>query len=126
MVDSLAELKQDYPQQSLCLIMGMDAFAGFTQWHRWQSILGLCHLVIATRPGVPIPDFASNQPLIDAALTEDASALSRSQQGQILLQSVTLLDISATRIRQCLLSGQSIRYLVPEPVRERLENRYAI
>ncbi|MDH5483777.1 MAG: nicotinate-nucleotide adenylyltransferase [Gammaproteobacteria bacterium] len=126
MVDTLAELKKDYPDQGLCLIMGMDAFGGFTRWHRWQSILELCHLVIATRPGVPIPDFAADQPLIDAAMAGDAAALSRSQQGQILLQSVTLLDISATRIRQCLLSGQSIRYLVPEPVREQLENRYAI
>ena len=120
MVDTLADLKNDFPDHSLCLIMGMDAFSGFTQWHRWQDILNLCHLVITTRPGVVRPDFG---PEIESRICDQAEVLGESQQGQILLQSVTLLDISASQIRQSLISGSSIRYLVPESIRERLEAR---
>lgn len=120
MVDTLAELKNDFPDHSLCLIMGMDAFSGFTQWHRWRDILNLCHLVVTTRPGAVKPELG---PEIESRFCDQAKRLGESQQGQILLQSVTLLDISASQIRQSLISGSSIRYLVPESIRERLESR---
>ncbi|MCW8854059.1 MAG: nicotinate-nucleotide adenylyltransferase [Gammaproteobacteria bacterium] len=123
MVDTLADLKNDFPEYNLCLIMGMDAFSGFTQWHRWQDILNLCHLIVITRPGTDKPDFAEFSDIIESRLCRQAEALVESQQGQILLQSVTMLDISASQIRQILISGASIRYLVPESIRERLEAR---
>ncbi|MCW9013343.1 MAG: nicotinate-nucleotide adenylyltransferase [Gammaproteobacteria bacterium] len=122
MVDTLSDLNKEFPDYSLCLIMGMDAFSGFTHWHRWQAILGLCHLIITTRPGAELPDFAAHQAELTARMTRDVESLAQSQHGQILLQSVTLLDISATQIRESLNSGKSIRYLVPDNVREKLEN----
>ena len=125
MVDTLASLKQDFPRDSLCLIMGMDAFAGFTHWHRWQDIFDLCHLIVMSRPGTKLPDFQDENASIQPQLTHDVSELANASHGKILLQSVTLLDISATLIRENLLHGQSIRYLVPDNVREKLENRYA-
>ena len=131
MVDTLSELKEQFPDDTLCLIMGIDAFAGFTQWHRWQSILELCHLIITTRPGSVMPDedgpdFAEHQALIQSRISRDPSVLMQSQHGQILLQSVTLLDISATQIRELLNSGKSTRFLLPDNVREILEDEYAI
>ena len=122
MVDTLADLHREYPDHGLCLIMGMDAFSGFTQWHRWQAILDLCHLVITTRPGVQVPDFAEYQAEIEPRICKVPESLAQSPCGKILIQSVTLLDISATQIRESLNSGKSIRYLVPDNVREKLEN----
>ncbi|MDH5734893.1 MAG: nicotinate-nucleotide adenylyltransferase [Gammaproteobacteria bacterium] len=121
MVDTLADLKHDFPEHQLCLMMGMDAFAGFIQWHRWQDILNLCHLIVATRPGIVKPDFAEYRDEIESRFCAKPEALVEGQSGQILLQSVTLLDISASQIRQILSAGSSIRYLVPESIRERLE-----
>ena len=60
--------------------------------------------------------------MIESRLVDQPKQLSPGQLGQILLQSVTLLDISATDIRNSLAAGQSIRYLVPEQVREKLEH----
>lgn len=125
MVDTLADLHQQFPDNTLCLLMGMDAFSGFTRWHRWRAILDLCHLVIIARPGAKMPDFAEDQALIEACITHDLEDLSRSQYGQILLQSVVLQDISATEIRTRLAAGQSIHDWLPEQVREKLEH-YAI
>ena len=33
-VDTLQSLKQDLPDETLCLIIGSDAFAGFPDWHQ--------------------------------------------------------------------------------------------
>ncbi|VAW62423.1 Nicotinate-nucleotide adenylyltransferase [hydrothermal vent metagenome] len=124
MVDTLESLKSEFPADTLCLIMGMDAFNGLPQWHRWQTILELCHLIVTTRPGAERAAFAQ-QAAISARFSDDSRCLERRSAGQILLQSVTQLDISASRIRQSLRRGQSIQYLLPEALREKLEQAYA-
>lgn len=116
MVDTLADLRCDFPEATLCLLMGSDAFAGFTHWKEWQAILGLCHLIVMTRPGFELASLPSQPLQISACISHDAHALRNSPHGLILLQSVTPLDISASRIRQCLRQGLSIRYLVPDSV----------
>lgn len=123
MVDTLTSLKNDFPDDSLCLIMGMDAFNGFQQWHKWQAILEVCHLIITTRPGIELAKFATQSPFSEW-ICEDAQSLQQRPAGQILLQSVTQLDISASQIRRYLLAGQSIQYLLPQAVREKLEHAY--
>src|SRR5256884_7968067 len=50
-VDTLTELRREYPQASLCLLLGMDAFLGLPNWHRWRGLLTLAHIVGAHRPG---------------------------------------------------------------------------
>jgi nicotinate-nucleotide adenylyltransferase len=130
MVDTLTELKAQFADDALCLIMGMDAFAGFTQWHQWQSILGLCHLIITTRPGSAMfdsneMDFGEHHTRLKDRIVSDVNTLQARQHGQILLQSTTLLDISASQIRASLSNGKSIQYLLPENVREFLQQHYA-
>lgn len=123
MVDTLQSLQNDFPQDTLCLIMGMDAFNGLPQWHRWQTILELCHLIVTTRPGAELPDF-SGQEGVSQRISQQSQCLKSGTAGQILIQSVTQLDISASRIRQLLSAGQSIQYLLPEALREKLEQAY--
>ena len=124
MVDTLQSLKGDFPDDVLCLMMGMDAFNGLQQWHRWDSILELSHIIVTTRPGAKMAQFAT-QNAISRVLTDDPQSLMQRPAGQILLQSVTQLDISASQIRSYLSSGQSTQYLLPETVREKLEQAYA-
>ena len=54
-VETLAELRHEYPDRSLCLIVGMDAFLSLPKWHQWQELLQLAHLVVAHRPGWRAP-----------------------------------------------------------------------
>ncbi len=54
-VDTLAELRAEYPQRSICLLLGMDAFLGLPNWHRWREILELAHVIVAHRPGWKAP-----------------------------------------------------------------------
>ena len=118
MVDTLESLRTDFPSHPICLILGMDAFLGLKQWHQWQRIPELCHLVVTTRPGFEMSgDFIQQLP---ATPVKKASGLFEVAAGRILLQSVTQLDISASHIRAMLAKGQSVRYLLPDEVNNKL------
>ena len=118
MVDTLASLQDDFPGTALCLVLGMDAFMGLKDWHQWQRIPELCHLVVTTRPGAEL-DQAFLQD-IPAELVDSADELRLKAHGRILLKSVTQLDISASQIRQALKQGTSARYLMPDAVYDKL------
>jgi nicotinate-nucleotide adenylyltransferase len=119
MVDTLLSLRVDFPDTALCLIIGMDAFAGLPRWYRWQEILDLCHLVVTTRPGFDWPRSPELEAL-EKCHAGSVAALRQAPAGKILLQSVTSLEISSSAIRQQFQAGQSIRYLLPEAVYQTL------
>ena len=118
MVDTLESLRVDFPSHPICLILGMDAFLGFKQWHQWKRIPELCHLVVTTRPGFELSSALIHE--LPATLANTASELSEVAAGRILLQSVTQLDISASQIRAMLAKGQNVRYLLPDEVNDKL------
>ncbi len=118
MVDTLASLHEDFPGQSFCLVLGMDAFLELEQWHQWQRLPELCHLIVTTRPGFELDRSFTDQ--LPFELSSSATELSWQASGRILIQSVTQLDISASQIRQLLQQGHSARYLMPDEVHERL------
>jgi len=118
MVDTLESLRADFPSQPLCLILGMDAFLGLEQWHQWQRVPQLCHLLVTTRPGFELDNsFIRRLPV---AVATTSTELSQVDAGRILLQSVTQLDISASDIRLMMARGQSVRYLLPDEVNIKL------
>ncbi len=121
-VDTLVSLRGELGDaRSLCLLLGMDAFLGLPEWHRWQELLDLAHLVVAHRPGWNAPTSGPLGGLVRACRVQDCRALAARPQGHVYLQGVTPLDISATRIRSLLAAGRSVRYLLPDRVWERLE-----
>ena len=125
MVDTLDSLRADFADDALCLIMGLDAFKAFQSWHRWQDILNLSHLIVTTRPGYQWHEMLLDDEL-QSRMTHQAGDLKRSQQGRILLQSVTQLDISSSQIREALRKGQGTHFLLPDTIREKLEQHNAI
>jgi nicotinate-nucleotide adenylyltransferase len=120
MVDTLASLHEDFPDFSLCLILGMDAFAGLPQWHQWQKIPTLCHLVITRRPGFSWPTSPELKPL-EANRVDSPSDLKKADTGGILLQSASQLEISSSEIRRRFQAGQSISDMVPDAVEHELK-----
>ncbi|MCK4710616.1 MAG: nicotinate-nucleotide adenylyltransferase [Gammaproteobacteria bacterium] len=120
MVDTLRDLKQQFPQRHLCLIIGTDAYNSFCQWHEWQEILQLAHLVVMKRAGV---ETMLNKEL-DHQVTDDTECLLKSSAGQIYVQHVCQLDISSTRIREMIQQKQNIQFLVPENIRTDLQTLY--
>lgn len=123
MVDTLRSLKQELPEQVLCLIIGMDALRGIHHWHHWRDILTYCHIVVTQRPGYPVDMQAAFGDDISAddvqfltqKISHDSAQLIDEDGGRILLQSVPQLDISSTRIRECLRKNEDVsRWLAPQ------------
>ncbi|WP_334108360.1 nicotinate-nucleotide adenylyltransferase [Methylobacillus sp.] len=117
-IDTLQSLHEELQGKArLCLLMGMDALAGITSWHRWQELLQFAHIVVATRPGAVLP--ADNLALAGFLQTHTVSSLPQlytQAHNGIYIQCITALDISATHIRHQLQIGQSPRYQLPDSV----------
>ena len=117
-VDTLAELRAENPDRSLCLLLGMDAFLGLPHWHRWHELLDLAHIVVAHRPGWKAPTMG---PLGEVMVDHGTGAirdLHEQTAGRIYVHAVTQLEISSTELRQLIVSGRDPCYLVPDEVRQ--------
>jgi nicotinate-nucleotide adenylyltransferase len=117
-VDTMAELRREFPSRSLCLLLGMDAFLGLPNWHRWRELLDLVHVVVAHRPGWKAPTQGPLGELMVDRGTGGVRDLHGAPAGRILVHAVTQLEISSTELRQLIIAGRDPRYLVPDPVRD--------
>ena len=117
MVDTLASLKQDFKTESLCLLLGTDAFNGLEQWYQWSDIFELANIVVMQRP-----DRVGKVELNKRLLTKlqkrivDTADFKCYPNGAICFVPVTQLDISATTIRQYWLENKSIQFFLPDSV----------
>ena len=113
MVDTLASLRQDFPEQPLLLCIGTDAFNGLARWHQWQRLFDYAHIIVMTRPNF------QQQPLIDfftTRLVDDKQLLAQQLAGKLYFQTITQLDISASFIRQIISEKRSPKFLLPDTV----------
>ena len=95
-VRTLRALAQREPGNRFVLLVGGDALRDLSSWHEFEALPGLADLVAFERPGAPPPSHG----LISRTVA------------------VPALDISATSVRERVAHGRSIRYLVPDAVRE--------
>lgn len=116
MVDTLQSLREETAAMPLCLILGYDAFLGLPQWHEWQRIGELAHLVIAHRPGWEHAELPARLQTLRRQHHCDIAQLKSRPAGGMVFLPVTQLAISATRIRQEVAAGRDIRYLLPDRV----------
>jgi nicotinate-nucleotide adenylyltransferase len=117
-VDTLRSLRRELGDLPICLIVGMDAFCRFDEWHQWTEVSELAHIAVAQRPGSSSPESGAVAELVTSRSVNDPAKLRERRAGHVIVQDIPALDISATRIRALLEAGQSIRYLVPDPVND--------
>lgn len=122
MVDTLTELRAEVGDQiPIVLFLGADAFAGLTTWHDWRQLFALAHLAVAHRPGDGGEHWQANLPAglaseFAARHSPDSGILRASSSGRVFLNTITQLDIAASRIRGLFAAGLEARYLVPDSV----------
>ncbi len=117
-IDTLISLREEFPDRSLGLIVGMDAFLGLPQWHRWDEILDFAHIVVAHRPGWKAPDLGPLGDLITEHGTHRVDDLHVTAHGRIHIHAVTQLEIASTEIRDLVAAGRDPRFLMPDAVRD--------
>ena len=118
--DTLQTLREDLPDASLCLILGMDAIARLEAWVDFERIPTLAHIVVAGRPGAaPPPRSGAVATLLRTRRCDDPSAVRTAPAGLVVfLRDIPFLDISASRVRSLRARGESIRFLVPDRVHD--------
>lgn len=113
--DTLASLRAEIGDaRPLVLLIGADAFAGLSDWHRWRELFELAHVCVLTRPAqIPaMPEALAAE--VAARKTESLAGLREAPSGKVLDMVVSALGISATRIRALLAEGRAPRWLVPQ------------
>ena len=103
-IDTLTYLSEKYPVHEFALIMGSDSYQNLPKWKNYRQILDNYPVYVYRRPGhESIPDYPGlSIQVVDAPL----------------------LQISATLIRDSVRMGKSIRYLVPDKVRDEIERNH--
>jgi len=119
-IDTLLEMREEFPGRSLCLIVGMDAFLGLPEWHRWEEILDNAHIVVAHRPGWKAPDMGVLGQLIAEHGTHRVGDLHERAHGRVHIHAVTQLEIASTEIRDLVAAGRDPRFLMPDAVRDEI------
>lgn len=99
-INTLTYLEEKYPANEFVVIIGSDSFQNLPKWKRFESLIKKWAFIIYKRPGFDISE------------TYNAS---------ITILKAPLLEISSTEIRRLVSQKKSIRYLVPENVREEIE-----
>ena len=115
-LDTLESLRAELDaKDQVFLIVGWDAFCGLPSWHRWDELLDHCHILVMQRPDADSEAPEALRDLLAARSVNDPLTLTGGS-GQIAFVWQAPLGVSATRIRQFLASGRSVRFLVPDAV----------
>ncbi len=107
----------------LFFIIGMDAFIEIKTWKEYQDLFRYASFVVIDRPGYNTDKFDSflDSLHVGLAWSPERECFSHPSGTMLLRRDTTLMDISASRIREMVRKGKSIRFLVPEEVREYIE-----
>ena len=100
--NTLTFLSEKYPEHQLSLIMGSDSYQNLNKWKNYETIINNYSIYVYKREGYEIKK------------TFDKEAV---------ILNAPIIQISASQIREHIRSAKSIRYLVPEIVREEIESR---
>ena len=100
--NTLAFLSEKYPEHQFSIIMGSDSYQNLDKWKNYETIINNYPVYVYKREGHEIKKTFDKE-----AVTLNAP----------------IIQISASQIREHIRSAKSIRYLVPEIVREEIESR---
>jgi len=110
-VDTVRQIDEQLgPDTTLHFITGADAMLEFTTWHQPARLAEMCQFIAVMRPGYDVQR-------LERALGPDLMARTR-------VLRIPGVDISSTELRRRAGSGESLRYLTPEPVVRYIESRH--
>lgn len=122
-VDTLTVLAEQRPGVRPAFVMGSEDYGKFSTWRRWRDIPLLADLVVVPRARHAPGFFAATTlscwpdalpPATDRPAASEAYALPTG--GRVLYLPQPLLEISSSLVRERIVAGRSVDFLVPPPV----------
>lgn len=102
-IDTLTYLAEKFPQEQFSVIMGSDSVQNLEKWKNYETLLKYYNILVYERPGFEV----------------DTQKFP-----QLKIFQAPHLDISATYIRKQIQEGNSIKYLVPDEVKDYIESNH--
>ena len=122
LVDTLTTLRAELGRSELVFLIGSDAFAEMGAWRAPRRLFELAHYAVMVRPPQAAGSLADWLPEVargDVEIAADGrSARHRSAGTWLRLFEISGFAVSSSEVRQRLQEGRSVRYLLPEPVRQ--------
>ena len=113
-------------ESDIHFIVGQDAFSEITTWKSYQALFVTAHFIVMTRPRSKLrrlEDFIHTQISAEYKYDPTSNQYSHSRWRTIFCLDITYLDISATKIREWIRRGLSIRFLVPDAVQSFIDKK---
>ena len=117
-IDTLAAMRGEYGDDApLALLVGADSVLGLPTWHRWQSLFGLAHFIVAGRPGSLLESASAElRAATGPRWVESPDALRAAPAGLLFALHQPLHVHSATAVRRLIGKGKPWRHLLPPAV----------
>jgi len=101
--ETLELLKKEHPDKEFYFIVGADCLFAIKTWKSPERILNSCTLIAAARNGSPLEE-----------MEKERQSLLEKYGGKIMLMPFVSISLTSTEIRERIMEGKSVRYLVPE------------
>lgn len=102
-IDTLSYLQEKYPDYSFLIIIGSDSVQNLPKWKNFELLVKNFEILVYERPGF---------------------AIEKTHESRIVKVKAPLLDISSTQIREMIKKGDSIKFFVPDVVKEEIERNH--
>lgn len=105
-IDTLTELKSTFDEDSrFFFITGADVVYELLTWKEYEKVFAMCEFAAVMRPGFEKDDVLNR-----------IKSLKERFGAEICLIDIPLIGISSTLIRDNIVNGRSVKYLIPERV----------
>jgi nicotinate-nucleotide adenylyltransferase len=108
--ETLEALAEERADRELVFVMGADAAVGLESWRRPERVVELTRIAVARREGVS-----------DAEV--DAVMRSLDCEGRATMLAMPQFGVSSSAVRERARQGRPLRYLVPQPVADYIEEK---
>ena len=108
-VATLRGVHEASPEDELTFIVGGDVAHGLPTWREPEAVLSLARLAVAERDGIRREDVLDRVGLVPGG------------RERVAFFDMPRMDVSSSLVRRRVAEGLPVRYLVPDPVVDRLE-----
>ncbi|PCI79930.1 MAG: nicotinic acid mononucleotide adenylyltransferase [SAR86 cluster bacterium] len=105
-VDTLTELRKRHGM--LVFVLGVDSFNSLPEWHDWQKILDLSHLLVLSRQGATLSDETLSAVDIKHRRVDTSEQLLSSPNGKIIYCENFDYDMASSEIRKKITRGDEV------------------
>lgn len=106
-MEALAEERAD---RKLVFVMGADAAVGLESWREPERVVGMASLAVARREGTSDAEVATVMRSLGC-------------EGRATMLEMPQFGVSSSAVRERAKQGRPLRYFVPQPVAEYIEER---